>query len=801
VNCAPPKHFDSALNQIANFFGVVTNEWAGAQAVNSLDIFLAPFVRYDGLSYKDVKQKLQGFIYTLNLPTRWGGQCVSEDTEALTSNGWKKYYEINKDKDKIATFNLKTKKIEYLKPERVMAYDYDGYLICLKNRTQEQLVTPNHKVVRKKFNSDEFELIEAEKLLQFKTPVLVPIAAEVSNRKKINPWLVRLLAWLVSEGTFSEDRERVSLYQSEKNKENCKEIRECLNKLKFSWDETKRIHGWGKTPLVRFRLNQESSRKIRQLINSKKIPNFIKELIPEQIKLFIDTYIKGDGYIGKFKKRISTKDIMVRNQLQELCPLAGYGTTNRLRKHNNVWEINVLKNKLAIITKIFYVRYKGKVWCPTTENGTFVARRNGKVFITGNTPFTNITFDLKVPDDLASKPVIIGGKFQKEKYKDFQKEVDMINRAFAEIMLEGNSQGRVFTFPIPTYNVTRDFDWNSPIVDLIFEMTAKYGIPYFQNFVRSKLDPHEIRAMCCHLRLDLTQLKYRRVGGFFGFADQTGSVGVVTINMPRIGYLAKNEKDFFKRLGKLMDIARDSLEIKRKVVAENMKRGLLPFSQKYLGTLRAHFSTIGLVGMHEACLNFLGKGIETDEGKQFAIKVLNFMRDKLVEYQKQTGNIYNLEATPAESTAHRFARIDKEKWPKIKTAGVKVPYYTNSTHLPVGYTDDVFKALKHQNDLQVLYTGGTIFHAYLDERPTAKACKAFVKKIFENFDLPYITITPTFSICPDHGYIPGEHFKCPKCGKVAEVYSRVVGFLRPVQNWNVGKQEEFRERLEYKIEA
>ncbi|MCD6528235.1 ribonucleoside triphosphate reductase [bacterium] len=488
VTCAPPKHFNSALNQLANFFGIVSNEWAGAQAINSLDIFLAPFVRKDGLSYKEVKQAIQGFIYTLNLPTRYGGQ----------------------------------------------------------------------------------------------------------------------------------------------------------------------------------------------------------------------------------------------------------------------------------------------------------------------TPFTNITFDLKIPDDLADKPVIIGGKIQKECFKEFQPEVDMINKAFMEVMLEGDSQGRAFTFPIPTYNITKDFDWSSPITDLMFEMTAKYGIPYFQNFIRSDLDPHAIRSMCCHLKLDLTKLKYRRVGGYFGYADKTGSVSVVTINMPRIGYLAKNEEDFFRRLEKLMDIAKESLEIKRKVVTENMKSGLLPFTQKYLGTLKYHFSTIGLVGMNEACLNFLGKDITTEEGKKFAIKVLKFMRNKLVKYQKETGNVYNLEATPAESTAYRLARIDKECYPKIKTAGEKTPYYTNSTLLPVNYTDDLFKALKHQNDLQTLYTGGTVFHIFLGERIGGKEAKILIKKVLENYDLPYITLTPTFSVCPEHGYLKGEQFKCPKCGRTTEVYSRTVGFLTPVQNWNIGKKEEFRQRKEYK---
>jgi len=419
----------------------------------------------------------------------------------------------------------------------------------------------------------------------------------------------------------------------------------------------------------------------------------------------------------------------------------------------------------------------------------------------GQTPFTNVTFDLKVPEDLRDKPAIYAGRLLDDTYADYQGEMGMINRAFAEVMAEGDMRSRVFTFPIPTYNITKDFDWNSEVADSLFKMTAKYGNPYFQNFVNSDLDPSEIRAMCCRLRLDLRDL-YRRVGGFFGYGDKTGSVGVVTINMPRIGYLAKEESGFFERLENLMILAKDSLEIKRKAVLENMDRGLLPFTRRYLGTLRWHFSTIGLIGMNEACLNFLGTSIATKDGKDFSVKVLKFMRDKTLEFQEETGHIYNLEATPAEGTSHSLARIDKGKYPDIVTAGEKVPYYTNSTHLPVNYTDDLFEALRRQDDLQVLYTGGTVFHAFLGERVTdAESCKLLVRRIAENFRLPYYTITPTFSICADHGYLSGEHFKCPQCGRQTEVYSRVVGYLRPVQNWNQGKREEYRQRLEYKIDT
>jgi len=418
------------------------------------------------------------------------------------------------------------------------------------------------------------------------------------------------------------------------------------------------------------------------------------------------------------------------------------------------------------------------------------------------TPFTNLTFDWTVPEDVRDEPVILGGKLLDETYKDYQKEMDLLNRAFLEVLMEGDRNGRPFTFPIPTYNLTRDFDWESENAKLLFEMTAKYGLPYFSNFINSDLNPSDVRSMCCRLRLDLRQLNRNITGGLFGSGDSTGSVGVVTINMPRIGHLSKTRKEFFERLEYLMNLAKTSLEIKREIVERNMRQGLLPYTRRYLGTLRNHFSTIGPLGMNEACLNLFGKGIASKEGKEFAIEVLKFMREKLQDFQEETGHIYNLEAVPAEGTSYRLARIDKRKYPDIITAGGRVPYYTNSTLLPVNATDDVFEALEHQEDLQVLYTGGTVFHIFLGEKMSSgEACKRLIKRIVYNSRLPYLTITPTYSICPDHGYLAGEHSKCPVCGKSCDIYSRVVGYFRPVRNWNEGKQEEFRQRVEYKVES
>lgn len=382
----------------------------------------------------------------------------------------------------------------------------------------------------------------------------------------------------------------------------------------------------------------------------------------------------------------------------------------------------------------------------------------------GQTPFTNLTFDWVVPEDLAETPVIIGGKIQDNSYyKDFQPEMDMINKAFVEVMTRGDCDGRVFTFPIPTYNITKDFNWHSDNAKALFNMTGKYGLPFFQNFINSELKPGDVRSMCCRLQMDIRQLR-NKTGGLFGAGEQTGSIGVVTINLPRIGYLAENEKDFFSRLGTLMDQAKDSLEIKRKVVQRYLDDDLLPYSKIYLGKklIQNHFSTIGLVGLNESCLNFIGCSIADKEGLEFSTRVLEFMRNRIADYQQETGHIYNLEATPAEGTSYRLAKIDKKKYPDIICAGDSNPYYTNSSQLPVGYTDDLFEALDLQEPLQRLYTGGTVFHCFLGERvEDPDQVAALIKRISENYRIPYFTLTPTFSICPVHGYISGAHTECP----------------------------------------
>ena len=419
-------------------------------------------------------------------------------------------------------------------------------------------------------------------------------------------------------------------------------------------------------------------------------------------------------------------------------------------------------------------------------------------------PFSNITLDWTVPSDLAELPAIVGGKEMDFCYKDCKKEMDMINKAFIETMIEGDANGRGFQYPIPTYSITRDFDWSDTENNqLLFEMTSKYGTPYFSNYINSDMEPSDVRSMCCRLRLDLRELR-KKTGGFFGSGESTGSVGVVTINMPRIAYLSATKDDFYKRLNKMMDIAARSLKIKREVITKLLNEGLYPYTKRYLGTFENHFSTIGLIGMNEVGLNanWLRADMTDKRTQEFTKEVLNHMRNRLSDYQEQYGDLYNLEATPAESTTYRLAKHDRKRWPAIKTAGKPgdTPYYTNSSHLPVDYTTDIFDALDIQDELQTLYTSGTVFHAFLGEKlPDWRAAADLIRTIAENYKLPYYTLSPTYSICKEHGYLAGEQKICPHCGKVTEVYSRITGYYRPVQNWNDGKLQEYANRKEYDV--
>ena len=586
---------------------------AGAQAFSNFDTLIAPFIRYDGLNREQVKQHLQEFIFNINVPTRVGFQCMSEDTEILTSDGWKKHFEI-KVGDNIKTFNLKTKNIEDQTVNHFFSSKYNGKMYSIKNDETNQLISPKHRVVINHPNN-KYDLL--------------PI-------------------------------------------ENCLTLPEI------------------QTPILQ---KQDSN----------------------------------------------------------------------------------IKNIIIDRTHITEVVYEGTIWCPNTINETVIARRNGKIFITGNTPFTNITMDLEVPSFYKNMPVIIGGQPQKETYGDFQPEMDIFNDVFCEVMMEGDSKGRIFTFPIPTYNLTKDFNWDNLNLEKLWKITSKYGIPYFANFINSDMKPDEVRSMCCRLRLDNTELR-KRGGGLFASNPMTGSIGVVTINLPRLAYISKTKENFFKEIYNCMLISRRSLKTKRNFLEKNTENGLYPYSRHYLSKIKQnnlkqywsnHFNTIGIIGMNEACLNLLNISIATEEGKSFAIETLNFMREKLSEFQIQDDMLYNLEAAPCEGSSYSLAKMDKKQFPDIKTSGITEPYYTNSTHLPVNHTNDIFDALLHQNEIQPLYTGGTLFNGFLGEQiSNPKACKELVKKIAENFNMSYFTITPTFSICPVHGYVTGEHHLCPTMSKV-----------------------------------
>ena len=422
-------------------------------------------------------------------------------------------------------------------------------------------------------------------------------------------------------------------------------------------------------------------------------------------------------------------------------------------------------------------------------------------------PFSNLTFDIKVPSTLRDEPVLIGGKMMDKTYGDFQEQLDLFNRAFCKVMLDGDAKGRVFTFPIPTINITKDFEWNSPVVDDFMRITCKYGIPYFANYVNSDLSPEDAVSMCCRLRLDKRELR-KRGGGLFGSNPMTGSIGVYSINLPRLGYLATSKEDFFERLKRIATLGKTSLEIKRKIIEDQSEKGLYPYSSNYLRNVKMrtgeywtnHFNTIGLVGMNECCLNFIGKDVGSPEGLAFSLEIMNFLRDLMVAFQEETGHSYNLEATPAEGTSYRLAKMDHDKYPGIIQSGIDEPMYTNSSQLPVGYTDDIFDCCDLQDELQSLYTGGTVQHLYIGERiEDIETAKTLIQRVFQKYKMPYISITPTFSICMEHGYIAGEHFSCPTCGEKTEVWSRVVGYLRPVQNYNPGKKEEYMMRKKFVI--
>jgi len=814
VGSKPPKHFRTALGQVVNFFYTLCGEIAGAVAFSNFDTLLAPFIRYDNLGYDEVKQCMQEFMFNCAVPTRVGFQCLSEDTEILTPEGWKTYHEVEKGKT-IYTFNLRTKAIEQKKVDTVFKKEYEGEMYNLKNRSQNQLISPRHRVVRQVFNTNKYVLEPIEQALKLKSPIAVPVVGEnVNPDYDISDEQLKLIAWVLSEGSVEKDgSHRVSIYQSPVSSF-YSEIKGLLHRFDFTYTERTQVF---LGTCSHIRLRPVSSRIVHELLGSRKkeFPEFLLNLSKRQARLFLETYVKWDGWEEEYRKRITTTNKDILKGLEALAVLAGYNFSVKERKPQGIakklqYVLTLTETKNDWIMKIEKVNYKGVIWSVHTGNETVIAKRKGQVFITGNTPFSNITLDFKPSPSYATQPVVRGGELQNENYGDFQEEMDMLNRAFYEVVMAGDKNGRIFTFPIPTVNITKDFDWNDPALEKMWEATGKYGVNYFANFLQSDMKPEDVRSMCCRLRLSNKELM-RKGGGFFGANPLTGSIGVATVNLPRIGYLSKTKREFFERLDKVMDLCRDSLETKRKALDDFIEKGLYPYSKHYLENVKKmrgsyygnHFSTIGLLGLNECLLNFLGLDIGSEQGRKFSAEVLEHMRKRLVKYQEETGNLYNLEATPAEGVSYRLPLKDRKKFPGIITAGTKeTPYYTNSSQLPVNYTDDAFEALDLQDGLQTKYTGGTVLHFFLGERiKDTSVLKNLVRTAFSNYRLPYITLTPTFSICPSHGYLSGERWTCPKCTieQPCEVYSRVVGYLRPVQQWHEGKAQEFKERKNFQV--
>lgn len=771
-----------------------------AQAFSSFDTYLAPFVKVDNLTYKQVKQCIQSFIFGVNTPSRWG--CVNAETEVLSVDGFKKYNEL-KEGDLIYTW--KDGELQINPVRKVIIKPFKGKLHSYKGRHYNQTVTSNHRMLVRKHNKKDCEIRLSEDIFDAKSPYALPVQFSSSAIKGIGLTddEIRLAAMVYTDGSIDMRKgkiHKITIFKSPKREGN-EEICRIADKLKLKYSKITKEGSFGLVNQYVF--YGVSAQRILNIVESKnKINALFFGMNQAQANIFLKTWAEFDGNEHKMLLQCDTPEIV--DQIQQIALLAGY-TSYVVHKRKTCY-VKLRKAASIYPSERIEVDYDDVVWCPNVENGTAVFRHEGNIYISGQTqaPFTNITLDWTVPDDLAELNCIVGGKEMDFKYKDCQAEMDMVNKAFIETMLEGDANGRGFQYPIPTYSITKNFDWSETENNkLLFEMTAKYGTPYFSNYVNSDMEPSDIRSMCCRLRLNLRELR-KKNGGFFGSGENTGSVGVVTINLPRIAYLAENEDDFYKRLDKILDLAARSLKIKRETISKLLDEGLYPYTKHYLGSFGNHFSTIGVVGMNEAGLNakWLKSDMTNPKTQEFAKDVLNHIRERLSDYQEQYGDLYNLEATPAESTSYRLAKHDKERYPDIITASDATPYYTNSTHLPVGFTEDVFEALDIQDGLQVLYNSGTVFHAFLGEKlPNWKSAMNLVRKIAENYKLPYYTISPTYSVCKDHGYIKGEVYKCPECSENTEVYSRITGYYRPVQNWNDGKAQEFKDRKEYNVES
>ena len=922
-------------------------------------------MRKDNLTYKEVKQCIQSFVFGVNTPSRWG--CVKDTTKVLTPSGWKGVDELQTG-DVIYTWldgtlhQAPLKHIIHHKNDYGVLHQYSGV-------SYRQTVSPEHRCLVENGATRGMYIVKQSmdifgKRKDLRMPTCIK-DADVGYEDNLSDAEVKLAAIYYTDG--SSDLNDMTMFKSSKRDDGT--IPDTLSELNLKF--TKNPYEKDSNICNRYRISAQHREYISDLIGGRRdrIDDKFLHLSQEQSELFIRTWAAFDGSInGRLMLQYDNDDI--REKLEHIMIRAGHMPHKWSRKKpgdkNPTNYLYAEAKASVVITERKEIHYAGMVWCPNQDDGTAIYKdEDGNIFISGNcqAPFTNITLDWVCPDDMKNMPAIVGGKEQDFTYGDCIKEMAMVNKAFIEVMIEGDANGRGFQYPIPTYSITRDFDWSpSENNKLLFEMTSKYGTPYFSNYINSDMEPSDVRAMCplrgdqkvlvadtadgptrvapiqslydperpnkqyyilfngqlkaaalhqfnnlsflnvrttngaevvmstnhlnlinfngntdvvtadllttdhylpfdksfaqpdnndtcivddhfvwfriesiepvtggsaigycfevlndeepyfmlpsglvthnCRLRLDLRELR-KKSGGYFGAGESTGSVGVVTLNLPRLAYLSANETEFYQRLSRLMDIAARSLDIKRRVITKLMEEGLYPYTKAYLGSFNNHFSTIGLVGMNEACLNakWIHTTIAEPAGHKFAEEVLDFMRNRLSDYQEQyEGALFNLEATPAESTAYRLAKHDIAKYPDIITAAApgQTAYYTNSSQLPVGYTDDIFDALDLQDNLQTKYTSGTVFHAFLGEHlPNWQAAAHLVRKIAENYALPYYTLSPTYSICAEHGYLPGDQYKCPFCGKETEVYSRITGYYRPLKNWNDGKVQEFQNRLEY----
>lgn len=825
LNCKPPKHFGAALGQIVNFFYTLQGENAGAQAFSNFDTLMAPYVREDELSYEQVKQGIQEFVFNCNVPTRVGFQCLAESTEILTVDGWRTHDKVHVG-DRIATFNLDKNCIEYLPVKKMFARHYEGKMYNLTNRSNDQLISPGHRVVWKPFNRDSWELRPVEELLQYKTPITIPLSTEgnVGGNDFLKEDWVMLAAWIAADGSWDKHGRgvgRITIYQSNyANPEKCQEIEGILTRLGLEWSEREQ-RGLG-APCRVYRLSAKASRKVAHYFNTDKHAGM--KFVPEQLltantrlsRLFIETYLKADGTQGRV---ITTVHPELRDGIMAVAANAGYGTTChvvRVREDSLMrreqYQIRLRQSKETAVN-ITEVQYDGVIWCPNTDNETVIARRNGKVFITGNTPFTNLTLDVTVPATFADEYATIAGKPLAYKYSELQAEMDMLNRALAEVLVDGDASGRPFTFPIPTYNIWGGTDYEHERWDPIWQMAAETGLPYFANFVNSDMRPEDVRSMCCRLRLNHNDMK-RRLGGLFGSTPLTGSVGVVTINLARAALMAGSDINvYLENLRQAVALAESALVARRKIVDDMTRAGLYPYSRHYLrgvkekngGYWSQHFLTIGLCGAHEAAMELFGKGIESPEGYELASATLDFLREQVdalnAKYEPEH-YMFNLEATPAEGASFRLAKADAERYPASYAAQSAGMPYTGSTLQPVDSELSLFDALTFQAELQTKYTGGTVFHAYMGQPLTSPdQARHLVAYMCSNFRLPYITLSPVYSICPTHGRMPGERPTCPTCGNDCEVWSRIVGYYRPVSQWSAGKQKEHEARVYYEPEG